>query len=773
MTRQHLKSHLRPVARARYPPLSPVSTTFAEPSRPQTTGDPIKLKELTATLARRKAMIVGFACLGLLLGLAVSLLTPLTYRARTSIQLEEFNDQSFLRAIVLTSAPVSNESADNYLANEVKILESETLARRVADRLGIQPEEHPRGVLGEIAARLGQQVSFLRSTPKTWEQQRIEQVQEALTIRTSLRSQVIDIFYDGPTPQLAASGANAAAFEYREMNREARLQLVRDSTEWLSSQTADLKADLENSNRQLQDFARSAGLVFAGKQNTLAEDQMRQIQESLARAEADRAAKQSRYEAAMANPGSLMADSIATGPLRQYQTDLQSMRQELAQLQTLYTPTNYKVQSLAAKIAETEAAIQNEIAQTVARLRTESAAAAGLERMLTDSRDRHMKTVVQQADQERHYNDLQSTADTTRHLLDSMLQKLKEVGAASALRTTNVRTIDLATPPADLYRPKAPLNMAMGLLIGVVGGIAAAFVRGQSNKVSQPGESVQLNLPELGVIPSASDRWTVGLPRHSLLKLGPPGTELGLVTWDRHTSMMSESFRSTLTSILFQQECRHSFGNREGRFRGRVLEVASMDAMEGKTTVVANLGVAAAERKVRVLLIDADLRRPRLHEIFNIANDRGLTDLLQRSDSESFIDSSPVEGLAQPTHIANLWVLPSGQTDGTTARLLYSANLGALLRRFRRDFHLVLIDTSPMNLYADARILGRMSDGVVMVVRSNTKTTEELKAACQKFSQDQIPMLGMVLNDWKMNSSRARAYGRYYGRYRDQPGTCA
>jgi capsular exopolysaccharide synthesis family protein len=761
------------VARARYPPLSPVSTTFAEPSRPQTTGDPIKLKELTATLARRKAMIVGFACLGLLLGLAVSLLTPLTYRARTSIQLEEFNDQSFLRAIVLTSAPVSNESADNYLANEVKILESETLARRVADRLGIQPEEHPRGVLGEIAARLGQQVSFLRSTPKTWEQQRIEQVQEALTIRTSLRSQVIDIFYDGPTPQLAASGANAAAFEYREMNREARLQLVRDSTEWLSSQTADLKADLENSNRQLQDFARSAGLVFAGKQNTLAEDQMRQIQESLARAEADRAAKQSRYEAAMANPASLMADSIATGPLRQYQTDLQSMRQELAQLQTLYTPTNYKVQSLAAKIAETEAAIQNEIAQTVARLRTESAAAAGLERMLTDSRDRHMKTVVQQADQERHYNDLQSTADTTRHLLDSMLQKLKEVGAASALRTTNVRTIDLATPPADLYRPKAPLNMAMGLLIGVVGGIAAAFVRGQSNKVSQPGESVQLNLPELGVIPSASDRWTVGLPRHSLLKLGPPGTELGLVTWDRHTSMMSESFRSTLTSILFQQECRHSFGNREGRFRGRVLEVASMDAMEGKTTVVANLGVAAAERKVRVLLIDADLRRPRLHEIFNIANDRGLTDLLQRSDGESFIDSSPVEGLAQPTHIANLWVLPSGRTDGSTARLLYSANLGALLRRFRRDFHLVLIDTSPMNLYADARILGRMSDGVVMVVRSNTKTTEELKAACQKFSQDQIPMLGMVLNDWKMNSSRAREYGRYYGRYRDQPGTCA
>jgi Mrp family chromosome partitioning ATPase len=99
---------------------------------------------------------------------------------------------------------------------------------------------------------------------------------------------------------------------------------------------------------------------------------------------------------------------------------------------------------------------------------------------------------------------------------------------------------------------------------------------------------------------------------------------------------------------------------------------------------------------------------------------------------------------------------------------LSSANLGALLRRFRRDFHLVLIDTSPLNLYADARILGRMSDGLVIVVRSNTKTAEELKATYQKLSQDRIPMLGMVLNDWKMDPNRARAYGRYYGRYRDQ-----
>jgi len=237
--------------------------------------------------------------------------------------------------------------------------------------------------------------------------------------------------------------------------------------------------------------------------------------------------------------------------------------------------------------------------------------------------------------------------------------------------------------------------------------------------------------------------------------------------------MMSDSFRATLTSILFQQDRHYPLGNREGGVRGRVLGVASMDAMEGKTTVLANLGVAAAERKLRVLLIDADLRRPRLHEIFNVPNDRGLTDILQHSDCASFPDGSPVEELAQPTRIAGLSVLPSGRSDAATAKLLYSANLGGLLRRFSRHFHLVLIDTAPMNLYADARILGRMSDGLVMVVRSNTKTMEELRATYQKLSQDRIPILGMVLNHWKVDSSRTRAYGRYYGRDRDRAGTNA
>jgi receptor protein-tyrosine kinase len=190
--------------------------------------------------------------------------------------------------------------------------------------------------------------------------------------------------------------------------------------------------------------------------------------------------------------------------------------------------------------------------------------------------------------------------------------------------------------------------------------------------------------------------------------------------------------------------------------------------MEGKTTVLTNLGVAAAEWKQRVLLIDGDLRRPRLHELIDVPNRYGFTDALRDSSSPDFIDNALL-AYAKPTHIPNLWVLPSGPVDASSTRHLYSSDLTALLHRFRGTFDLVLIDTPPMSLCADARVLGRTSDGVVMVVRANRVSRDDIKAAYMRLMQDRIPVVGTILNDWKMDPSQTRAYGRYYDHYRPRP----
>jgi capsular exopolysaccharide synthesis family protein len=190
---------------------------------------------------------------------------------------------------------------------------------------------------------------------------------------------------------------------------------------------------------------------------------------------------------------------------------------------------------------------------------------------------------------------------------------------------------------------------------------------------------------------------------------------------------------------------------------GRVLVITSVDMMEGKTTVLTNLGVVAAQRRQSVLLIDADLRRPRLQDIFDLPNDRGLTDAL--------LGSLPLDALVQPTTTPGLSVLTSGPVDAASTTLLHSSDLHALLQRCRKDFDLILVDTPPLMLYADGRILGRLSDGVVMVVRANTRSQEELRATYGKLRQDQIPVLGTILNDWRMDPNQTRAYGRYRDHY--------
>jgi polysaccharide biosynthesis transport protein len=751
----------------KWPYVPAVVTSYTPPQIVQPSADSVGLNELTSALWRGKGRIAAAAILGLLIGQVVSLLTPRTYRARASLQLEGFNNDQFLREVAPISPSLPNASPENYLQNAVKLLESETLAKRVADRLGPAREDQRSGTGSAVVTQLSKRFSFLWPAQMTPEARRIKDVQKALGVRTSLQSQVIELFYDAPDPDLAARGANVAASEFVSLNREARWQLAQDTTEWLNKQAADLKATLESSNQQLQNFAHSAGLVFAGKQSTLAEDRMRQTQDALAKAEADRAAKQARYEAATANPGDLTSDALATGSLRQYQADLQNLRRELAQLQTLYTPTNYKVRRVQAQIAETEKSIQNERKDIIGRLRTEYVGAAGLERLLSEAQKSQLRTVEQQMEMERRYDVKKSEIEATQRLYESMLQKVKEAGAASALRTTNVRTIDSASVPSVPYSPNSLLNMAIGFAIGALGGVGLVLAREGSDKVRRPGESILPDVRELGVIPSADDARALDPAARRVIGFRRQARELGLVTRGRETSLLTESFRAALTSILFGAGFNDS--PRADRLGGRVLVVTSVDVMEGKTTILTNLGFAAAERKNRVLLIDADLRRPRVHELLDVPNAWGLSDVLQCSNSADFINESPLEALVRPTRIPNLWVLPSGPVSAEIPSLLYSTDLSALLQRFRTEFDLILIDTPPMMLYADGRVLGRMSDGVVMVVRANTRSREELRTAYLKLMQDQVPVLGTILNDWKMDPSQTRTYGRYQNHYRPRP----
>ena len=705
------------------------------------------LQTLTSFLWKRKRTLAMGAGLGLLAGLLVSLFASPVYRSRTSLQLESFNEQAFKG--VTPVSPVPNASPEDYLQNEVKILESTTLAKRVAAQLGPIPEPQSgplHGMRVWFENQLRNFAPYRDTRPLLGEEKQLQLVKNSLSVRTALQSQVIDLFYDAPTPALAARGANAAASEFIELNREARSQLVQDTTEWLNKQAAEMRGKLQGLNRQLQDFTAGSGLVVGtAREYTPAQDRLRQLQDAYTRAEAERAGKQARYEAATQNQGEIMSEAMASGPLRQYQTDLQNLRRQQADLKAIYTDSDNRVARINAQIAATEAAIDREKRDILNRLRNEFIAAQALENKLQASLNNQTGTVGQQTRKQLQYEVLKNDVDTTQKLYDSVLERAKDAGAASSLRVANVRVIDPATPPTLPYSPDIPLNMALGFGLGTLGSAGLILLSTRSTKVKAPGE-MELYVRELGVVPTAQGESAIVARDWSIAPQG--GTEL-------NSFLLRESFRGVLTSILLGTR---PDAGRNGRSHSRILAVTSVAMMEGKTTIVSNLGLASAQMKRDVLLVDADLRRPRLHQRFKLENRTGLTDLLQnpRGSWESMI---------QPTAIPHLWVLTAGPTDAASAGLLYSSDLDEVLQRMTSRFELIFIDTPPLSMYPDARILGQVTDGVVMVVRANRNNREDVRGAYHQLVQDRIHVLGTILNDWKVDRGQAKAYNNYYHHY--------
>jgi receptor protein-tyrosine kinase len=301
------------------------------------------------------------------------------------------------------------------------------------------------------------------------------------------------------------------------------------------------------------------------------------------------------------------------------------------------------------------------------------------------------------------------------------------------------------------------MNTALGLVTGLFVGVGFVLMRDRFNRnIESPGLSpAYLRLPELGVIPAArlASRRIAWLPASTRVPLQLKGADAA----SREHANLAEAYRATLTSILLPTL--HGQGP-------RVLVLTSPEAGAGKTTVTSNLGMATAEIGRRVLLIDADLRRPRLHRLFEIPNSFGLTDILRITTP---LEEIPVNQLVRQTKIPGLCLVPSGPTTDGLTSLLYSPRLTEFLERVAKEFDLVLIDAPPMLYFADARVLGRHSDGVILVLRSGQTKRDAAILARQRFDEDGTCVLGTILNSWDLKNPRSPYAYAYNDAYKYNP----
>jgi capsular exopolysaccharide synthesis family protein len=420
-----------------------------------------------------------------------------------------------------------------------------------------------------------------------------------------------------------------------------------------------------------------------------------------------------------------------------------------------------------------EATVTQERANILTRIKNEYAAAQNREKLMTASYLAEVKLVAGQSEKTTHYGILKREVDSTRALYETMLQRMKEASVASALRASNIRVVDPAQPPAIPYKPNVVRFITMGLLAGICLGVSLVVLRERADRtLHDPGDiAYYLHLPELGVVPTANveltprgfktSRSSQGRATAVLDLHGQPTIQddvlddrVELITHVRKKSLISESFRTTLTSILFSGH---------NGARPRVIVLTSASPKEGKTTVVCNLAIALAEINHKVLVIDADLRRPRMHNVFGVKNDNnGLSELLLKQEP---LDEAVLGMAVRATHIPNLYVMPAGRSRFNAASLLHSERLPELLGGLRGQFDTILIDTPPMVNIPDARVMARLADGVILILRSAHTTRDAALLAKQRFLDDGIEVMGTILNNWNPNTPGYGYYRNYYEGY--------
>jgi len=712
------------------------------------------LSDLMSVLGSNRTTIVCLALVGLAAGLVFEASRRPTYRAETSLEFQTATEGP------LSSGQKAGEGASSALPTQVAILQSRLVRRNVLAKLN-QRQNNTVHVQTSHVGRVLRQMHLPSSLPEqkvSWPEA-VSATDKSLKVKIPDGTSMLVLSAESPDPEVAVSYLNELANAFVKQNIEAHWDAARRTSEWLNEQVEAVKRKLSQSEQRLQSYAQTSGLIVTAERDTVSEDSLKNAQAELAKATADRVIKQLRFETATSADGAYVPDFINDPSLKSYQEQLTALKRQLADVETTLTPAHYKVQRLQAQVVEVQAAEQRERKAVLSRIKTEYEEAVRHESILTDSYNRQIGRVSEQSQKGIQYAMLKRELDADRQLYGILLQKSKEFDINSAMSVSSVRVVD-AADSASVSDNGAPLRTsAAGTIFGALLGAGFAIIREKRfQRMRRPGHAEMfLRTPELGVIPTAKNL-TSAVPQRRIGRMmslldssADSGSRFGVLCDDQRASVLGESFRSTVLSIISTSQ--------QNRQRSTMLVFTSPNPSEGKSTCVSNIAVALADASRKVLLIDADLRNPMVASLFRVQNSWGLTDLLREN---SDIDSLPIESLSRPVKgHSNLFLLTSGPAIADPPQLLFSERLAKLLDRVRQSFDYVLVDTPPLLHFSDTRSIARYSDGAVLVIRSSQTLREDAQAAVSRLRSDGTVVLGTILNDWDPKSGAAGYYPQY------------
>lgn len=719
--------------------------------------DGLDLRELWRIALKYRRTILLFAGIVIVTVVAATLIMRPVYKSTTVLEVSP-----------KTQAPVQFQNFQNqqedtatFQRTQIEIIQSRAVAEAVVRRLNLGDHPAFNGELQQRDLFAGlRQLSAMLLTPvatgvrqlftgdtadladepvsdqASLEMRRlVGALQGALTVTPIRASNLIEVSFESLDRELSAAVANAVADAYLELSARKRFELSSGAESYLKREIAELQAQLETSEKDLYAFARQNQVVDLEDKNNIIATRLTELNINLSKVQAERIAAESLYrQLAQANVESLPA-VLQDARITDLRGQLSTLRGEYAKMGQTYKAEYPRMQELQEQMDDVRKTLAQELGNLVESLEVNYQQLTDREERLTAAVEQQKQDLLDLQDRAVQYNILKREWETNRQLYSGLLERMKEVGVAAGMERDTASVIDRALVPESPFSPSLSRNLAIATVLGLMGGIGLALLLNLlDNSVRDPEEIERLvHLANLGLVPRVN------------LKAQPTNIPVELMAHYQRDQGLSEAYRSIRTSLMFATP-----GGAP-----KVLMVTSATPGEGKTTSIVSLGIVLAQTGASVLLIDGDLRKPRLHKVFNVPRGPGLTEYLVQGDMDHFY-ATPVE---------NLTLMASGTPPPNPAELLSSGATDRMFEEMSKRFDYVLIDSAPVMGLADPIVLSTKVKGVLLVSGSGIVSRGALREAVKRLRAVDAPLVGSLLNLVEPHSSEYSYYNRYYYNY--------
>jgi succinoglycan biosynthesis transport protein ExoP len=666
------------------------------------------------------------------------------FRAQSRLHIEEEHTaQSDFKEPYL-----AYQDPEPYYQTQYRILQGRDLARRAARRLKLESVPEFNGT-GATPTRLTQALDLIKrkalapftpaSDPATAvridENALISAFQSRIEVAPVRSTRLVDISFRAADAEFAARAINAIAEEYVQQNLEGRLQNTDKMLSWLTQEVARQQAIVQERERLLAEYRENQNAMSLDDDNNIVVAQLNAANEAVQRARTQRMQREALHNQVVSaeNRGTLTA--VVQNPLVQsLRARLNELERDRTRLNDRYGEKHPEVLKVGSLIAETQRQVDLEVDKTVQGIRNDYQTAVSEERALANDLEAKKRAVADLSRKSVDYSVLQREAESDRQVYESLLNREKELRVVSNSRANNVRLLDRAEVPALPFTPDVKRAWTLALLLGLSLGVAAAFVIDYLDDTVKTPEDVRwrLKLPFLGLVPKVD-----GNERPLLSDAVPP--------------QFGEAFRALRTALV----------NASGDQDTKIIATTSAQPLEGKTTTAVNLALALAIGGAKVLLIDADMRRPSLHKALRLKNEKGLAQLLA--------EKARMREVVQATVHPNLLAVTAGLTPSNPSELLASERMKAFIQTLSESpFDWVIIDTPPVLAVTDAVILAPLVSGITFVVGAEMTRYRMAERAIETLQQGKAKSITAVLNRVDFERNRYyywRYYGNQYGNY--------